>query len=320
MQTPFYTINGEYNTVIPGVLSEFKSNYTSYDIFCLNTRLLPLAKDYLIEYSNVLQGDKLVLYVVIKPKKIDEKIDLSHITDQGTRIINIYGKIPEDIERNIKIEMSDVFSGDLEGYCLLSDFSIGLPKKYVKDMISYLSFDCDYIIRDKKIYINLSKYVNYDEIYNSMLMDFVDKMKKFYSMGLIKCDEMFAQDMDLIRVKEDLYMPTWKSSFIDDITDLLYRIKNQENVRLYIGDFTGAYKYIAENIGDNFIIDNGFLIMRINNFLQLFYILRVIKDAPWTYTDIGYTDEKIIRQSPTTISYQHKIIIETGDKKNMILF
>jgi len=320
METPFYTINGEYNTVIPGVLSEFKSNYTSYDIFCLNTRLLPLAKDYLIEYSNILQEDKLVLYVVIKPKKIDEEIDLSHITDEGIKIVNIYEEIPADIERNIKIEMLDVFNGDLKDYCLLSDFSIGLPKKYVKDMIPYLSFDCEYIIRDKKIYINLSKYVNYDEIYNSMFTDFVDKMKKFYSMGIIKCDETFAQDMDLIRVKEDLYMPSWKSSFINDITNLLYRIKNQDHVRLYIGDFTGAYKYIAENISDEFIIDNGFLVIKINDFLQLFYILRVIKDAPWTYTSIGYTNEKIIRGSPVMISYQHKIIIETGDKKNMILF
>lgn len=185
----FLVITPYYRT-IPNVSTnmcteEADVNYTPYDLFCLTTKL----SLYLIQIKRTYQP------TLISTELNQRMVFTVQVLD---------GDTPVELTDAERTKLQDVVNKAMESPRTCPLFSIygysKFPKVWLSMILPYLTLPptVNPYIEEGTIYIELDSKTDYMGTYNTLTRSLHDQIENYYKLGVITCDQTFAQQWSLI--------------------------------------------------------------------------------------------------------------------------
>lgn len=246
--TPFFQqIDITAGTAIDPDIDEMATNYKSYDLFCLKTRLLFYLKSTeTVQFKKVLLKDRMMITIDILDGAIEQDLDKKRKYDIQSYIDDICEDIIISKGRNERPT------------CLVYYYNhnMNIPEEYQRLIISHLEIekmnDSEFtkisIINDK-VFARLPEIYNkksYQAIYQELNDKIVKLLQKAYNNAYIPCDEEFTKRWDLIKVNKTLCKPCWDYPlFIPDKAKFLFDRYKKTLINIPVPRNTSFYHLVA---------------------------------------------------------------------------
>jgi hypothetical protein len=294
------------------------ANYNPYNLFCLQTRLLPYTQGKPISFSTI------------------EDFEAGM---QIMRIVIVLDKMDKEEQESLQNRVGEIL-GENPNYCALYNthtvlFSgrTTIPKQWVRSILPYLQIPSEYnpYIVDGLLLVDLSQELNYDDIHQELTISVVDQLRSSFEDGTLVCSEQFAQQWQLDYIADGLYQASWdKPRIIQHKTKfLLDRLHKLPWIRLYIKttqspeEEQSTWHTIMEELNKiNFPLDAllftgcGIIISSyyINNLQDLLYISSIFYNA-WLRSNFFVEIIPVATlESAQELSRDNSVIYRTGDR------
>jgi len=281
--TPFFNQIDENSTSILAQDEELIANYTSYDLFCLKTRLLLFLKeDEMVQFKKVLLNNRMVVTIKI----LDGSIERNLTPNEKEQLKGYINEITEEII---------ISNGRKErSYCLLYYYntSINIPEEYQQLILPYLEIETDTAkikIRNSQVFASIPEtynFKNYQEIYEELNIKIVTMLKNAYKEGYIPCDQNFKGNWELVQVNKNTCKPNWNyPSFIPDKSKFLFDRYNNFKINIRIPDNQSFYHLVAKHINPVTFISGylQFLPNNINEVRQIYTLVEYLKTQDYSF-------------------------------------
>lgn len=218
LKTPYYKdVDTTPEIIEDGYNEELKGNYSSYELFCLKTRLfIYLNRGEDIQFRRVNLENRMVVTVNI--------ID-------GSNDVNLNNVRFRELQDMINVICDDSTSSINEKkipYCLIytpSRYS-DIPLEYQRIILPLIvSEKYSMTVIDDQVYGRLpgeSEAENYLEIHSQLNVDMFTMLGRYYEMGYIPCSSEFTKKWNLVEREKGLCSPKWNyPSFIKNKIEFL---------------------------------------------------------------------------------------------------
>jgi hypothetical protein len=260
--TPFYRTIPDVKTT--GWVDEPDFNYTSYDIFVLNTKLSYWLKHNFgpklsISYPSARgrEGKSNSMYITVVPTKGGEVYDMS--SDQVESLQHIVDEITTS-SRTAVLLMS------IDSYPTEDPFgdSVIIPSDWLRSIYPYvgLSPDVNPHMSEMGIMVELESYIDFSSVYFDLVIQVIERVKNLYFQGyIVNPDPDIIEKWGLISLNADdsedngmntetknkIYKTSWKDSRITSKYGGMYgflmsRQQGEKTIDLFIG-----YKSLAKH-------------------------------------------------------------------------
>lgn len=279
--TPYYY--SVLNISPEGCTEQEANNYNEYNLFCLRTRLVPFLSSQgwghlSVTFPPIQRGKRMVIGL--------------YLTNAGQKAEFLPREI-EKLERKVteittvKPEYCILYSSDIPVYYKMKR----IPSAWVLSVLPYILIDehTNPYVDGTHLYVNLSRYGDYNIRYNQMYSEISKILKDYYSWGGVVCNDSFAQKWQLapyislgfetidnvnqlltdeeIRESTDgngLYLPTWINNHFapDRVLFLLERMAGETIIKIKISSLLGQRASLGEYLKDyTFYINDNLLII-----------------------------------------------------------
>lgn len=246
LTTPFYTPLNSGNNI--NHRSNRAASFTPYDLFCLRTKIAGYISDLLdikslgVRYDSIVD-DGLEIVIIVP---ILEGLDLNLDKISNENIINIQNRINYEVSAN-------------PNYCLafqtshlyLSHNSTHIPTSWIMHMVPLLdipdeyygTYEIDELTSVGYLYLNLFDQINYNDLYQDLIISLSNQLVKMYEDGYILGADDIADDwgLEMVNSLDDsgeislgVYKPTWNNSRLctDRVSFLQKLIHNPKTIEL----------------------------------------------------------------------------------------
>lgn len=221
------------------------SNYVSYDIFCLETRLYPTV------YKLLNRNVQLVFKTINMNNRMELKIFLESSDSSNTNKLsntNEISDISNEIIKQLQSETDKILSTYI-GYSvidcneLLISSRVRYPSGWFHSILRYLNISSEYqpFYKDNGIYLAFNPYSDYITAYNKISQTILKTIEEYYRDGVVFgaekiTEKWYLERLDVSEVVGKLFKPLWKDKRIAPypVEFLLDRIKEIPDIRIDI--------------------------------------------------------------------------------------
>lgn len=247
-----------------GVIDDAESgtaNYTSYDLYCFNTKLRDKILDINLNLSH-----KLI------PKEYNNKIYLTVELNYGYYRVPIYDPIA--LTNMVKLSHIEVPNKFLFFSCNRDLYIDGqnIPSIWIKNIITEISlpqaidyntlqlFDLSPEIIDNKVYITLNPDTNYRDDYIELKRKFLRYLSDLYKRGaVVSTNNQLVKDWNLNRIQGNLYEAQWNNILFarNKTTFLMKLLLGSKTINIDIPNDNIVKDHIARKLNYNFFFTNS---------------------------------------------------------------
>ncbi len=343
--TPYYqtVLNRKYNECV----EEPDYNFTSYNLFCLKTRLLPriqtlLGNDIDMLYGLKQEENKNVIYtsvVLVRYQVAAARNQVELNFNQNTEEVQL-----SDIQRKqIQKDVDEITTKDSDA-CLLMGLKESItdesgkiiPGDWLEKIVPYVEIDrkLNYFVNEHGLHLVLTSYTGsgipytYLEKYNQILLDIRNQIIAMYKAGYLYIypyadrDKLISDwDLEMVDQEGFLYRPRWYDLRItnDLVRFIQLRMRGKRTIEVSIGNNLEYRHVVAERLKDkNIVFNREDVILYVRDLTEtrqtlamLFNALNGAKGKVYVYL---FSDRNMIKKYVDENGLKSYVVYKTEDR------